>query len=170
MTHRLRQAYMDAIREKYDIGLWGDKYPEKTELLALRVDRLGVSYEMFAHLAVVLWADWAKKKGHSYPYWNIVMSEKSFERIGAYLSLLEGLDVPDVNPDALHDELAYATAYIEWMSGQRDRRPLSTGASVEVKILVAEYLCRLHGLVLQSSNYNHIAEQLDGRRSAHTRF
>lgn len=168
MTHPLRRAYIDLIDNEYGITLWGDKTPQRTEAMARRVSAMGIPYPMFIRLAIMLWDEWSARKGHAYPYWNVVTSDATFETLKKYMDLVKDVDFNVVDPDEFAIEVEYAFAYIHWMIGQQaERPPRPTIASDNAKILAAEYICQIYGLDYVSSNYNDIArdimaEGLDG--------
>ena len=170
MIHPLMRCFHDVVKERYGHVLWTDPNPERTETIATRVNRLGISYEVFISLAVNLCDAWVNKHSHPYPFWNMVTSDMIFERIIRYLKLLNDVDVDEGEVD--HEyfllELEHAQAYIGWMIGELDHKPARLGIAVPmaVKVAVAEYVCVLRGIPCLSSNLNIIAEEIKCRQTS----
>lgn len=166
MTHPLKRAYNDAIRKEYGIKLWGDKAPERTDIVAQRVDGLGIPYGTFITLALAMWDDWAQRKGHSYPFWNVVTSDQTFDRLKRYLSLTRDAEDDGAPVEQFAGELEFALSYIRWLGGENPEHPErpTSSVSIMVKISVAEYICRLYGIPCVTSDYAYIAGQIAGRR------
>lgn len=158
--HPLRLEYIKFIKERYDIDIGGDKAPERTEVIAQDILKLGVDYRTFVRLAVTLWDDWCIKTNKEYPYWNIVTSRKSMERVQAIIALAG--DILPLVDDELDDrftiELIYAMTYVNWYcnGGVRPTR-LGTRPTIEIRERVAGYICQLEGVPYISSNYNYVA-------------
>ena len=158
--HPLRLAYVDYIKEHYGFQLWQSTKPERTEIVAQKVSRLGLGYAEFIDVAVTLWDVWAEKKGWPYPYWTLVTSDKTFERIGE-LSELTSFVADD---DRFELELLYAGNYISWVLGKVERKPRRyIAVDVNTRARVAEYICTVYGVEFTSPNYNHIASQMRGQ-------
>lgn len=162
MTHALKRAYNGAIKSRYGVKLWGDKHPERTEIIAQRVRQLGLDYDMFVNVALSLWDSWCEGQGHNYPYWNIITSDRTFEMLDSLGSLEDNETVKDDYGAEFMVELQYAQDFIAWWRGELNSKPISPRASTKVKIQVAEYLCRMYGIEMLSSNYIDIAQMLNG--------
>lgn len=160
--HPLRKAYCRYIHKEYGEKIWGDSNPERTEVVADKVKRLGISYEMFIHLAILIWGNWAAKQGHSYPYWNVVTSDKTIEQLKQYIDLIRDMEDAGLDGHAFAAELGYAIGYVEWINGKSEHRPAKPPMDIPrgIKILVAEYLCDYYGLSCVTNNYNYIAKQV----------
>jgi len=160
--HLLKRAYIALIEERYGVRLWGDKNPERTEMVAQKVMRLGLDYGEFVNVATSLWHVRANEKGWPYPYWNVVTSDTTFERINAVLDLSDTmLSAPDESSQ-YEAEAAFAFAYVYWMIGRNDVKPRrEVDSGIDVRVKVAEYICSTHGLEFVTSDLNFIAKQLE---------
>jgi len=156
--HPLKIEFNKYIQENYD-AYDGRENEERTEIVAQKVHNLGLSYGLFVEVACSLWYRWAKQKGWKYPYWSLVSSDKTFERIK---DLIEYTDVgSDVNVSEFEYELAYILDYIDWWMGVGDRPSHEHDVSARVKIEACEYVCQLYGIPFISSDYNYIAQQVE---------
>ena len=160
--HQLKRIYNNYIRQEYGVYVGGDKSPERTEAVAQRVNALGISYKDFVCVSVQLWHDWAMAKEWKYPYWNVISSDKAFERISA---MMEYADIvhssSSDSQNQFLSELEYASAYIRWFGGISSTKPrLTMRVDTSVKIAVAEYLCDMYGVTCCSSNYNDVARKV----------
>ena len=162
--HPLRSAYITLIQKRYGAHLRGDGNPERTEVIAQRVMRLGLDYDEFVDVATSLWHVWADEKGWPYPYWNVITSDITFERIQKLLNLSDTMiSAPDESAQ-YEAEAAYAFAYVHWMLGRNDVRPRrEIDSSIEIRVRVAEYICSTHGLEFITSDLNSIAKQLEDK-------
>lgn len=160
--HPLRLAYIGYIKEHYGLRIWQEAKPERTEIVAQKVSRLGLGYTEFIDVAVSLWDEWAESKGWPYPYWTLVTSDKTFERIGELLELSSLVTDDDV--DRFELELIYAGSYISWVLGKVDHKPRRhIVADTIIRTDVARYICTVYGVEFTSPNYNHIASQMRGQ-------
>jgi ribosomal protein S16 len=167
-VHPLRGAYAMVIYDVYGIPLRGDQNPIVTEQQAMKINRLGIDYKTYMGVAVKLCASLAKHNGWKYPYYNVVVGDKTIAKVQKLLDCTSVLDASNDNGDeeSFEHELSYALAYIDWWMG-KGAKPSRNGYKTDVAIVgkVAEYVCMLRGVRYTSSNYNVICralEQLDG--------
>ena len=162
--HPLRFAYITLMRKRYGARLGGDKNPERTEAVAQKVSRLGLDYDEFVNVATSLWHVWANEKGWPYPYWNLITSDTTFERIQDVLGLSEEmLSAPD-DSSQYEAEAAYAFAYVHWMMGRTEDKPRrEMDSDIDVRVKVAEHICNINGLDCITSDLNFIAKQLEDK-------
>jgi len=143
--------------------VWGDDNPERTEAVAQKVHRLGISYDEYVELACTLYDGWAKSQGWKYPYWNIVSSDKAVSRIAELLESGNGADSEeDKRQDDTYElELRYAMNYVNWyLHSDRVKPARYFVKDEEVIIRVAEHICSIYNIACTSSNYNDVAKQL----------
>lgn len=162
MIHPLKMAYIAYMRER-GAFVNGDKNPNRTEIVAQKVRRLGIDNDAFVELAVSLWEKWSKEQGHPYPYWNMVTSDKTFEWIESLLELGQ------LNGDLVADDYVYeymfAIDYVYWLLDGKDDKPTRlVVVGDETKIEVADALCREFGVACVSSDYSYIAQQVTETR------
>jgi hypothetical protein len=160
--HPLKKVYIDLVREQYGVKLWGDKNPQRTEILAQRVTKTGLGYRGFLKLALELWDRWSRNQEHPYPYWNVVMSDKTFEALGKYTAMMaEIADVDNIDAHVFLIEVEFAQAYIAWLNEDLDLRPRRViNTDTETRIKAAEYICRLYGIEFVSSELTMLARQI----------
>ena len=160
--HPLRQAYCTVLKERYGEIRYGDKSPERTEVVAQRVMELGLGYEEFVELAFELWDDFATKQGWSYPYWNVVTSDTTFERLQHLLDL-SGEFTDTHAASTFEAELMFATSYIHWLNNGGNKPTRACEVDLDMKVRVAEHLCQQYGIPAVTSDLNRLAQQLGDR-------
>lgn len=162
--HPLKQAYNDYIRNKYNVRISGDK-PFETEIIAARVIKLGLDYEGFVEVACTLWQQFATARGMKYPYWNLVKSNKTFERIAQLFEVVEPAFTDD-SAQRYECELLYASQYLAWLEHKLLEKPLrQVDAPIDLRIRAAQQICRIHQIPFISSNLNYIYRQIHDNRS-----
>lgn len=155
--HPLKAAYNAYIGEHY--GAYDSREDEaKAEVVAQKIHKLGLPYEAFVEVACSLWHRWTVQKGWKYPYWNLVVSDSTFDRLS---KLLEYTDVGQVSVDEFEYELAHLLDYINWWLGDGDKPVRELDVPVQIKIDVSEYVCEMYGIQFVSSDYNYIAQQVE---------
>lgn len=160
-VHPLRAAYINIIRSRYHQFPTGDKNPGLTERTAKVISDMGLTFDTYMDVAVRLCDGIAKFKGWAYPYYNVVIGQKTLDKIQ---KMLDYTDVRIDNPDDVclfEEEMCYASSYIDWWFGRgpRPRREHDTPVSIRGK--VAEALCLMYGIAYTSSNYNLICRALE---------
>jgi len=158
--HPLKQAYNQYILEHYGVKIYGDKY-ERTAVIAQKVAALGIPYDIFIDVAVGLWDGWATKQGHPYPYWNMVVCDKTFERLKPLVDNAFLLDDSEYW-EAYTNELEFAHQCIKWLLGECEDKPHRVNGKppVQVQIYVAECVCSWYNIPCLSSNYVAIAKEI----------
>lgn len=160
--HPLRYAYIKTLRRLYGATVRGDKNPDLTERAAMKIVKLGLDYNAYMDIAVKLCAGFAKEQGWKYPYYNVVIGDKTIDKVKRLTRYAE-LDMGDDDQsDVFEYELSYAVAYIDWWFGRGDK-PIrgDTVTQTSIKTKVAEYLCRMYGIPHVTSNYNKICMALE---------
>lgn len=158
--HPLKACYIQYIREHYGKKVWSDDY-ERTARIAQKVHQLGVSYEIFIECAAMLWNDWSVKQGHPYPYWNVITSDGTFERLQELHTYSEYFSDDDYADD-YESELKFAYSYVDWMLGNNGSKPHRANGKPPAVVLMAaaECVCNWYGIPYLSSNYNVMAKQV----------
>lgn len=159
--HPLRIAYVQAIRDAYHQWLNStDRNPKLTESAAMKITRLGLSYNAYMDVSIRLCAPMASHFGWKYPYYNLVICDGTIAKVAKMVQYTSDLCTDD-NDNLFEHELTYVTAYIDWWFG-RGSRPHRNGVDTsQVRGEVAEYVCRLYGIPFISSNYNLICRALE---------
>ncbi len=160
--HPLRSAYVDAVKKQFNITLWGDKNTQLTEQAAMKIVKLGLDYRVYVEVALKLCAGVTKANGWPYPYYNVVIGDKTLDRVYKLLQYTEEVTTGEGGTDLFEHELIYATEYIEWWFGRGDK-PSHGDVVVPGKVRsdVAAYLCKVYGIPFLSSNYNVICKALE---------
>jgi len=162
-VHPLKQAYNQYVRETYGSRIRGDDNPERTEVVAQKVHRLGISYDEYVELACILYDGWARSQGWKYPYWNAVSSDNAIARIAELLKTNNGTDSEeDKRRDDLYElELRHAMNYVNWYVRSDRVKPTRYFVKDEEVIMrVAAHICSIYNINYISSNYNDVARQL----------
>lgn len=160
----LRSVYNAYVRSKYKVECWGDSHPHQTELIELKVLKLGLNFEEFVEIACALWHEFALAHGMQYPVWRLVTGAKTFERIGTVLQVLEPT-LQDPNYATYEFELLYAQQYMDWLAGSAPKPIHYLDVPDDVKWSVAKQLCREYQIPYLSSNYNIIYRQIHAHQS-----
>jgi hypothetical protein len=145
------------MKEHYGVEVWAGK---KAAQAASKVNKLGISYDLYVSLACQLWHDYAMKQGWKYPYWNVLFSDNTVARLKAILDLANEAEVDQVDVYEFSFELQYAMGYIDWYLGNGERPAKMHAASARTKMQVSRYICEIYGVPYVSSNYNTIAAEL----------
>lgn len=161
-VHPLRSAYISSVKRIYNKLLVGDKNPALTERAAMKISKLGLSYDDYISMALKLCDSTAKYMGWEYPYYNAVIGDKTISKIENVLKYAPDAGKTDFDEEALFEyELSYATEYICWWFGESPRPRREEDVPDGIKIKVAEYLCHIYGIPYTSSNYNMICQALE---------
>lgn len=165
--HPLRVAYRQAVRKEYGQSVGGSSDMVKVEAAAMKISKTGLDYRSYMDVAVRMLEPTVKYKGWKYPYWSVVVSDKTIARVEKLAGLVSGADMANDNPDEevqFEAELSYAVEYVDWWLGKGEK-PVHPDIEInpQIKSRVAEYLCSMWGVPCLSSNYNTLCKELDGR-------
>jgi hypothetical protein len=163
--HPLKAEYNEYVRRQYGAKAYGDPKPFETEIIATRVLKLGLDYAGFVEVACTLWQTFATKQGMKYPAWNLIKSNKTFERIAELYQVVEPAFADD-SAVQYECELLFASQYLAWLDHkQLDKPQRQFDAPIDLRIKAAQQICKLHGIPFISSNYNCIYRQIHDNRS-----
>lgn len=164
-VHPLRASYIMMVRKNYGQFLKGDKNPAFTEQAAMKITKMGLSYNAYMDVAIRLCDSFAKRNGWAYPYYNAVIGDKTINKVKSMINYTTDMDEGSDDTDLFESELGYAIDYIDWWFGRLENKPSREGTDtpVAIKSKVAEYVCRLHGVPYTSSNYNVICKAMENK-------
>lgn len=155
--HPLKVVYNKYIRHKYGYWVGGDNIDNtKIDQLSQKISNIGMSYELYIELACTICDSWVKSRGWKYPYWSIISSDSTVERV-ARLATMESVDIGDDSTALFNMELEYAIGIIAWVRGESEKPQRTIDVPAEIKIKVAEYICMLAGKECTTSNYIKLA-------------
>lgn len=161
-VHPLRAAYIAAVRKQCGQTLRGDTNPRLTERVATKIAELGMPFDMYMDIAIKLCIPTAKFYRWPYPYFTMVVGDKTIAKIKE-LAKLNTANNDNLDEECLFEqELAYATSYIDWWMGRIDTKPQRCiDVPVRIKSQVVMQLCKVYGVTCYTSNYNDVCRALE---------
>lgn len=161
-VHPLRAAYLAALRRMYNRILQGDKNPKLTLTAAKKIAELGLCWDDYMDAAMKICGPTAKFLGMPYPYYNLVVGDKTIARIQAMLGYTRRVQGEELAEECLFEyELVYATAYLDWWLGNGEKPMRTKDVPAHIKSQVAEHLCKTYGVRFTTSNYNAICKAVE---------
>lgn len=166
--HSLREAYINKCRELGHM-VRGDKDPEKTLIAAQKVARLGLSYTEYIELAFALLRSLCEHQGWEYPWYNVVISDSTINRIKKLLELETGrIEKPASRLPTemqLAEEYQYLTEYLAWVQGEAEKPIRTIFTDKKIKQQAATQFCRNYGISPIITNYNRLAQLFHDSKS-----
>lgn len=159
--NNLFTVYKNAIYDEYSVRVGHDKNRSRTERVAKSIIRLGISFEDYISIAIELYADWAEKQGHPYPYFNMITGKMAFERVSELME--RGLLVgdKDYSYGDFEEELWYVANYLEHAVNGNGCRPPKRqhDSGIDTRRDVAEYICHTRGIPFVTDDLDYIARK-----------
>ena len=154
-------AYIKAVDEVYKKRPKGsDKYNTyKLDGLQKRIVNAGMRVSDYMLTAVMINKPVAEYNKWPYPYFNVTVSQTTFDRVAKLLKSHAITDDQEVN--SFEKEMNFARMYIEFLMGVTTVQPIrSVTVTNDVKVEVATHLCHTYGISPVAISYPYIANAL----------
>jgi len=164
---RLRKAY-NAKVVSLGYRMYGERDYEKSLLAAGKIKRLGIDYQTYIEIAFMLLEPLCKKNGWNYPYYNVVTSDSTIQRVDDLIRLETAKPASEEKIEKRFEreqlraaEYSFLQKYLLWMHDRVSVKPAREIKESKAEMsFAAEQYCRNYGIHPVIYNYVELAQKV----------